>query len=144
MKRKTNLFNRLPMNIQEIIAKIKELAKRHQTIDEVGLDEIKDAEQIEYEAEQLIIDYCVSQNYLINGFPTEKLSIADDLDDDYFSRERYQIYLDSLTIEKDDIADLMWHYTSSFWPNYFDSKEEYIETINHQIKSGVFYNVDLK
>ncbi len=131
------------MNMEEIVAKIKELAVQHHAIDEVGLDELKDAEQIECEAEQLIIDYCSSQNYLINGFPTEKLAIADDLEDDYFSRERYQLYLDSLVVEKQDVADLMWSYTSSFWPEYFESKEEYIETIHHQIKSGVFYDVEI-
>lgn len=131
------------MKIEEIVAKITELALQHHKIDEDSLDELKDAEQIEYEAEQLIIDYCVSQNYLINGFPTEKLAVVDDLEDDYFSRERYQFYLDRLIIEKEDIADLMWHYTSSFWPNYFESKKEYEETINHQIKSGVFYDVTL-
>lgn len=131
------------MKIEEIVAKITELALQHHKIDEDSLDELKDAEQIEYEAEQLIIDYCVSQNYLINGFPKEKLAVVDDLEDDYFSRERYQFYLDRLIIEKEDIADLMWHYTSSFWPNYFESKKEYEETINHQIKSGVFYDVTL-
>lgn len=131
------------MKIEEIVAKITELALQHHKIDEDSLDELKDAEQIEYEAEQLIIDYCVSQNYLINGFPTEKLAVVDDLEDDYFSRERYQFYLDRLIIEKEDIADLMWHYTSSFWPNYFESKKEYEKTINHQIKSGVFYDVTL-
>lgn len=131
------------MKIEEIVAKITELALQHHKIDEDSLDELKDAEQIEYEAEQLIIDYCVSQNYLINGFPTEKLAVVDDLEDDYFSRERYQFYLDRLIIEKEDIADLMWHYTSSFWPNYFESKKEYEETISHQIKSGVFYDVTL-
>jgi hypothetical protein len=131
------------MNVEEIVSKIKELAAQHLAIDEDGLDELKDAEQIECEAEQLIIDYCVAQNYLINGFPTEKKTIAEDLDDDYFSRERYQLYLDSLLVEKEDVADLMWHYTSNFWPDYFESKEEYLETINHQIKCGVFYEVDL-
>ena len=131
------------MNIEEIAAKIKELALQHHAIDEDGLDELKDAEQIECEAEQLIIDYCVDQNYLINGFPTEKKAIADELDDDYFSRERYQFYLDNLVVEKEDVAELMWSYTSSFWPDYFESKQEYIETINHQIKCGVFYEVDL-
>ena len=131
------------MNMKEIIAKIKELAAQHHAIDEVGLDELKEAEQIECEAEQVIIDYCARQNYLINGFPTEKLAIADDLEDDYFSRERYQLYLDCLLVEKEDVADLMWSYTSSFWPDYFDSKEEYIETIHHQIKSGVFYEVTI-
>lgn len=131
------------MNMKEIIAKIKELAAQHQAIDEVGLDDLKEAEHIEYEAEQVIIDYCARRNYLINGFPTEKLAIADDLEDDYFSRERYQLYLDSLVTEKEDVAELMWSYTSSLWPDYFDSKEEYIETIHHKIKSGVFYEVTI-
>jgi hypothetical protein len=131
------------MNVEEIVSKIKELAAQHHEIDEDGLDELKEAEQIECEAEQLIIDYCVAQNYLINGFPTEKKAIAEDLDDDYFSRERYQLYLDRLVVEQKEVADLMWHYTSNFWPDYFDSKEEYLETIHHQLQCGVFYEVDL-
>ena len=36
--------------MEEIVAKIKKLAAQHQAIDEVGLDDLKEAEHIEYEA----------------------------------------------------------------------------------------------
>lgn len=132
------------MSIEEIVEKIKILAAQFHTIEENGLDEIKEAEFLEIEVEDLITAYCVNQNYLINGFPTEKKAIEEGLDDDYFCRERYQLYLDHLTLQKEDVAELMWCYTSNFWPDYFESKEEYIDSIEHQIKSGVFYDVDLE
>ncbi len=132
------------MRFNEITEKIKKLAAQHHAIAETDLDEIKVAEFLETEAEDLIIAYCVNKNYLIHGFPTEKKAIEEELDDDYFCRERYQLYLDYLTIQKKDVAELMWCYTSNFWPDYFESKEEYITTVEHQIKSGVFYDVDLE
>ena len=44
--------------------------------------------------EELIIENCVSQGYLVNGFPTEKRKLSEEeLGEDYFCRERYQLYL---------------------------------------------------
>jgi hypothetical protein len=131
------------MDISKIKDKISELASKHHSIDDGGFDEIKSAELLESEAEDLIIDYCVNRNYLINGFPTQKKEMPAEYDEDYFSMERYQLYLDKLTLEKEDVAELTWYYVSSFWPGWFDSKDEYIESIIHQIKSGNFYDVDL-
>lgn len=130
------------MSIEEIIFKIKQLAQHHHATDENGIDEFKDVELLELEAENLIIAYCEEKIYLIEGFPTEKKKIKDQLDEDYFCRERYQYYLDCLTIEKKDVAELMWCYVSSFWPDSFDSKQEYILTIQEQLNSGVFYQIN--
>jgi hypothetical protein len=129
------------MKTQEIKEKITELAQKYHLADEdeIGFEIIYLYEQ---EAEDLIIAYCISQNYLINGFPTEKKVMEDD-DDDYFCRERYQLYLDTLTLQKEDVANLMWTYNSHFWPKYFESKEEYIASIEHQLKSVGFYDVEL-
>lgn len=131
------------MTLHEIKEKIKLLADKHQSIDEDDLDAFEDAEFLELEAEKLIVSYCEQNQYLINGFPTEKKKIEDELDEDYFCRERYQIYLDKLLIEKEDVAELMWCFTSSFWPDSFESKEYYIQCIKEQLESGVFYEVDL-
>ena len=129
------------MSIEEIIFKIKQLAQHHHATDENGIDEFKDVELLELEAENLIIAYCEEKIYLIEGFPTEKKKIKDELDEDYFCSERYHYYLDCLTVEKEDVADLMWCYVSSFWPDYFESKEEYIATTKEQLNSGIFYEV---
>ena len=131
------------MTLNEIKENLKLLAKKHHSIAENDLDAFEDAELIELKAEKLIIAYCEQNNYLINGFPTEKKKIEEELEEDYFCRERYQLYLDTLLIEKEDVAELMWCYTSSFWPEYFGTKEEYVQTIKEQVATGVFYDVDL-
>jgi len=125
-----------------IISKIKQLAQKHHAIDENGIDEFKDSELLELETEHLIIVYCEEKKYLIEGFPTEKKKIKDELDEDYFCRERYHYYLDRLTVEKEDVADLMWCYVSSFWTDSFESKEQYIETIIEQLNSSFFYEIN--
>lgn len=130
------------MTIEEIIFKIKQLAQNHHATDEKGIDEFKDSELFELEAENLIIAYCEEKKYLIEGFPTEKKKIKDDLDEDYFCKERYRYYLDCMTVEKEDVAELMWCYVSSFWSDCFKSKQEYILTIKGQLNSGVFYEID--
>jgi hypothetical protein len=130
------------MFIEEIKLRINILAQKHKSNDEYGIDEFKDSELLELEAENLIIDYCEEKKYLIQGFPTEKKKIKDELDEDYFCIERYHYYIDCLTVEKEDVADLMWCYVSSFWPDYFESKEEYILTIDEQLNSGVFYEIN--
>jgi hypothetical protein len=131
------------VTLDEIKEEIKLLADKHQSIAEDDLDVFADADLIELRAERVIINYCEQQKYLINGFPTEKKKIEDELDEDYFCRERYQLYLDILATTKSDVADLLWCYTSSFWPDSFESKEYYIQCIKEQLESGVFYEVDL-
>ncbi len=131
------------MKIDDIKNKIQVLAFKHKTINEEVLDDFEDSEFLELEAERLIISYCEQNEYLINGFPTEKKKIKEELNEDYFCRERYQLYLDSLAIIKEDVADLLWFYTSNFWNKTFESKEEYLKTLKEQIESGVFYDLDL-
>lgn len=130
------------MFIEEIKLRINILAQKHKSNDEYGIDEFKDSELLELEAENLIIDYCEEKKYLIQGFPTEKKKIKDELDEDYFCSERYNYYLDRLTVDKEDVADLMWCYVSSFWPDYFESKEVYLLAIKEQINSCAFYEID--
>jgi len=48
-----------------------------------------------------------------------------------------------LVIDKLDVADLMWYYVKSFWPNEFESKSNYLETLKEQIESGVFYDLEI-
>ncbi|MBP7641995.1 MAG: hypothetical protein KA767_01585 [Saprospiraceae bacterium] len=131
------------MEIEEIKHKITELAKKHQLIDLPTIDEIQFAEMIEIEAEDMIIAYCEQQGYLINGFPTEKRKIIEEeFEDDYFCRERFQLYLDTLAIEKDDVAELWWHYNNSFWPDWAVEKDKFLNEIKENLESGV-YDIEL-
>ncbi len=125
------------MELDQIKHQITELAQQHSAIDEETLDDFKEAEWIEEQVEDLIIAYCEQMGYLIDGFPTEKKELSEEeLGEDYFCRERYQLYLDMLSLEKEDVAELMWFYTSSFWPDAFKTKEDYLNTTKEIIESN--------
>ena len=124
--------------IEGLQNRLHDLSAKHKEVDD------QDAEIIELEAERLIVEYCEAQGYLINGFPTEKKQLPEEaLEEDYFCRERYQLYLDILATQKEDVAILMWAYVSSFWKAQFESKEEYLQSIRNNLESGVFYDVTL-
>jgi len=133
------------MNLSSVKNEIHLLAERHHALVEVSLDDFKEAELLEIEAESLIISYCEKMGYQINGFPIDKriMYAEHELDEDYFCRERFQLYLDMLTLEKKDIEELTWCYVSVFWPEQFSDKQEFLMTIKEQIECGVFYDVEL-
>jgi hypothetical protein len=123
--------------------KLISLSLSHQAASD-KMDGIEDAELIELEAEQFIISFCEANGYLVNGFPTEKKQLPEEeLEEDYFCRERYQLYLDTLATQREDVAELMWCYVSHFWPEQYESKEEYIQNLMENLESGVFYDVNL-
>ena len=132
------------MTIQEIKNSISELAKKHAAINEENIGDISYAELLESQDQDLIIAFCEAKGYLVNGFPTEKIKLnEEELDDDNFSQEHFQLYLDILTCQKEDVADLTWHYTESFWPEYFVSKEDFIAQAKERAESDSFYDVTL-
>lgn len=132
------------MTIQEIKNSISELAKKHAAINEENIGDINNAELLESQAQDLIIAFCEAKGYLVNGFPTEKRKLAEEeLDDDDFSQEHFLLYLDILTYQKEDVADLNWHYTDSFWPDYFESKEDFIAQAKERAESDSIYDVTL-
>ena len=130
------------MEIKEIQSQLILLKQKHDAIGD-EIDDLSLAEMIEEEAEDLIVAYCVERSYLVNGFPTEMMEIEDDeYDEDYFCRERYRLYLDTLLIEKDDVAELMWYYNDLFWPGTFSDKQAFVDQVNAYLKSGRMYDVD--
>lgn len=131
------------MNIDDIKKEITRLAKAHDALEEETLDDVKYAELMEMEAEDLLVEYCEKRGYQVNGFPMEASKILDEeLDDDYFSRERFRLYLDTLATQKEDVAEIWWFCNRSFWPDVIGSKTEFIEVLKHQLRSG-FYDVEL-
>jgi hypothetical protein len=131
----------LTSNIEEIKSKIAELALQHKATGD-DLDDFVDSELIEQEAEQLVVQYSEAKGYLVNGFPTEKrLFSEEELEEDYFCRERYQLYIDTLATLHEDVAELTWCYVSSFWEDQFESKEEYIQNLRDRLDSGGFSDV---
>jgi len=132
------------MNTAEVKKAITELAKEHEAIDEATIDDFKDAEFIEWLATNVLLAYCEHHGYQINGFPTEKRKRPEgQLDDDYFCRERFLLYLDLLTLEKDDVAEICWFFNNSFRPDQAKTKAYFIQEVKEQIETGIFYDVEL-
>ena len=131
------------MKINELYNRLTKLAEQHKATGD-DLDDFKDAELIEKEAEQLIVNYCEAKGYFVNGFPTDKKQLPEEeLEEDYFCQERYQLYLDTLATMHEDVADLMWCYVSSFWQDQFESKEVYLQKLKDNLDSGAFYDVTI-
>lgn len=131
------------MTINTIKAQIQRLAEEHHAIDEVNLEDLKDTESLELDAEVLIKEYCEKQGYQVQGFPHEKRKINDEEhDEDYFSLERFRMYLDHLTLTHNDVADLKWFYVDRFWPNWFENKKEYLNEIISGFKDGSAYDIE--
>jgi len=111
------------MDKEDIKQLISELAKQHADDDDDFY------ELIENEAEILIFNYSKEKNYHIGGFTYIETLDDENMDDDEMDQsEHRKEYLALLEKKFEDIADLMWHYVSSFWPDAFQNKEDYLNT----------------
>lgn len=127
---------------QEIKNKIEALAKQYHQAneEELGFEIIYLYEQ---EALNCIVQFCECKGYLINGFPTQKrLIILEDEQEEYFTDECFQYYLDLLSLQKEEVAELNYTYQKSFWPDSMGTFDEFMSAIQFQINSANFYEVD--
>jgi hypothetical protein len=89
----------------------------------------------------LISDYCVGKNYEVDGFPIQKRvlsGINNNYDENYFCYERYLKYLDVLATQFADVLELMYFYSSTFWPGQFYDKEQYKAQLLDYISCDVY------
>lgn len=90
---------------------------------------------------QLIAEYCIIQTYDVEGFPIQKRIdeiINGTYDEAYFCHERYAKYLDVLATQYEDVFDLMYFYSSTFWPKQFYSQKRYKEVLLDYISEDVY------
>ena len=123
--------------------KITELAIKHNAAGN-DLENLEESSWLEEEALMLIADLCEKTGRIVEGFTHDKRELAktnDYYDDEYFCLERFQLYVDTISIESTIVGDLNWHYVNSFWPGTFENKKEFIDSIYLRIQSGVFYDV---
>ena len=86
------------------------------------------AEIYESDVRSLIINYCESKCYEVEGYPFQKRLLGETdqyYDEDYFCYERNLKYLDILAATKEDVLELMYFYSKTFWPDQVGTKEEY-------------------
>ena len=92
------------------------------------MDDDTYAEIFESDVRSLIINYCESKGYEVEGYPFQKRILGETdqyYDEDYFCYERDLKYLDVLAATKEDVLKLMYFYSKTFWPDQVDSLEEY-------------------
>ena len=90
---------------------------------------------------EIISDYCVDKGYEVEGFPMQKRALAtlnNDYDEDYFCHDRYIKYLDVLATEHEDVFELMYFYSSTFWPEQFYDEKLYKERLLDYISCDVY------
>jgi len=131
------------MTIEEIKQKILETHPSWNATD-ASIDGDKYAEVQEGYIRELIADYCEAKGYVVNGFPTEKRELGktnEDYDEDYFTWERYENYINALCLDKEDVLELRFFYYNTFWPDQVTSKEGLLEEIKHNFKIN-FYDTN--
>jgi hypothetical protein len=90
---------------------------------------------------EIISSYCIDKGYEVEGFPIQKriLSLINGgVDEDYFCYNRYVKYLDVLATNHEDVFELMYFYSSTFWPEHFSSKKQYKEILLDYISCDVY------
>jgi len=106
---------------------------------ESDLDGDKYAEIYESSVRRLIISYCESKNYEVEGYPFQKRILGktdETYDEDYFCYEREIKYLDYLAAIQDDVLELMYFYSKTFWPDQIETIEVYKSNILEGIKNN--------
>ena len=108
------------------------------------LDGDKYAEIYESEVRSLIISYCENKRYEVEGYPFQKRILGETdnfYDEDYFCYERNLKYLDYLASTHDDVLELMYFYSKTFWSDQVGTLEEYKNYILKGIENN-FYEIE--
>jgi GTPase SAR1 family protein len=129
------------MNIDDIKYEIIEFAKVYNMLNNKTYKEYLFAKIIEDEVISLIYNYCQSNDSIINDSSPKKIKKLDNSKsqhDDSFNKEIQRLYIQLLSLEKQEIADLFWFYKSQFWPLWFDDRNKFIEQIRCEIINGFF------
>jgi len=115
------------MEIEEIKEEILKMHVKWKSLSD-SFDDDKYAEIYESDVRSLIISYCESKGYEVEGYPFQKRILGETdqyYDEDYFCYERNLKYLDFLAATQEDVLELMYFYNKTFWPDQVDSTEEY-------------------
>lgn len=115
-------------SITERKAAILKLAQRFHEL--LELDDELESDLLEMEAKQIILDYCKASGYSVPGITLENNSDAEsDLSEWLDDVDLEEKYVDTLTVERADVAELNYYFHSTFWPDEAGSLEEFIELI---------------
>lgn len=127
-------------DIEKLKQQINKLFLKWDLIEEKYISDLADAELIEDDITNLIIEYCEKKGYQAEGFPHEKRKTIDEADD-YFCPGRFQLYINTLATTHDDVAELVWLYHNTFWPNdeLWPNKDALVKFIRENLGNMEYY-----
>lgn len=128
------------MGIEEIKLEIQNIYPKWKNLSD-SFDDDKYAEIYESDVRSLIIAYCESKGYEVDGYPFQKRILGEtdnNYDEDYFCYERNLKYLDVLATIHEDVMELMYFYGKTFWPDQLESREEYKKQILEYIRVNIY------
>lgn len=128
------------MEIDKIKVEILEIYPKWNTLG-ASLDDDKYAEIYEGCVRDLIISYCEIKRYEVQGYPFQKRILGETdeyYDEDYFCYERNLKYLDILASTHDDVFELMYFYSKTFWPDQVGTIEEYRAYITETNENNIY------
>jgi hypothetical protein len=123
-----------------IKSKIIEIHEKWESLGE-SIDCYKYGEIHESYVIEIISEYCVAKGYEVDGFPFHNKTFSSDVSassSNYFCHERYIKYLDILALQKEDVFELMYFYSSTFWLEQFYDKEQYRGVLQDYIDCDVY------
>ena len=131
------------MKIDEIKAEILQYYEQWKLVPG-DIEDFTTGEIYESAVRNLIVSYCESKNYEVEGFPFQKKVLAetdDYYDEDYFCFWRYVKYLDVLATTKEDVLELLYFYSYTFNEELTPTKDEFLRQLEEYIKVNI-YEVD--
>ncbi len=131
------------MEPEKIKAKIAAIYSEWKNLSDT-FDDDKYAEIYESNVRSLITSYCEGKGYEVEGYPFQKRILGEtdeNYDEDYFCYERELKYLDTLATTQEDVFELMYFYSKTFWPDQVGTKEEYMKYLLDVI-TGNHHDID--
>lgn len=128
------------MEIEKIKTEISAIYPQWKNLSD-SFDDDKYAEIYESNVRDILLAYCESKGYEVDGYPFQKRILGEtdnNYDEDYFCYERNLKYLDVLATIHEDVMELMYFYRITFWPDQMESKEEYKKRLLLDIKQNLY------
>jgi|688.fasta_scaffold147770_3 hypothetical protein len=101
--------------------------------------DLQDSEIIERTALKTIGDHIISQE-LHNGIVLE-IELPSNISK--LSSDQLRYLIDTVSLHNSDVFELNWTFDSNFWPDTFETKEEFKESIQNMLQNkDTFYDLE--
>lgn len=101
--------------------------------------DLQDSEIVERTALKTIADY-IKRQELHNGIVLE-VELPSNISK--LSSDQLRYLIDTVSLQNADVFELNWTFNSNFWPDTFETKEDFKETIQNMLQDkDSFYDLE--